>query len=42
MATWGKTSDGRVLDDALVERLAAQAEAGFPGVEFVRPAAELS
>jgi hypothetical protein len=37
MATWGKTSDGRVLDDALVEQLAAQAEAGFPGVEFERP-----
>ena len=35
--TYGHTSDGRVIDGAMVERLAAQAEEGFPGVEFVRP-----
>jgi hypothetical protein len=35
--TYGTTPDGRIIDDALVERLAAQADAGFPGVTFVKP-----
>jgi hypothetical protein len=37
MTIYGKTKDGRVVDDAMVERLAAQAEAGFPGVRFAKP-----
>ncbi|MDR1189526.1 MAG: ribbon-helix-helix protein, CopG family [Bifidobacteriaceae bacterium] len=36
-STYGTTADGRVIDDAMVQRLAAQAEAGFPGVRFVKP-----
>ena len=34
---YGLTTDGRVIDDIMVERLAAEAEQGFAGVEFVRP-----
>jgi hypothetical protein len=34
---FGTTTDGRAIDEAMVERLAAQAEAGFPGVTFTKP-----
>lgn len=37
MNTYGTTADGSVIDDALVERLARNAEEGFPGVTLVRP-----
>jgi len=36
MNTYGTTMDGQTIDDALVERLAANAEAGFPGA-VLRP-----
>lgn len=37
MTDYGRTPDGRPVDDQLVERLAAEAEAGFPGKTFTRP-----